>query len=127
MTELSILTQLRSFRNELVYKVAQALKQKKREPIVTGGLSISIELVYFLKKEYRLSGRFKTNQEFESSCELISQRFFNERDYTQVKNFTSRISISKDLEIFTKDHTKITLRSGYGLYKFRFFRQNRVV
>jgi hypothetical protein len=100
MTELSILTQLRSFRKELVYKVAQALKQKKREPRVTGGLSISIELVYFLIKEYRLSGRFKTNQEFESSCELISQRFFNERDYTQVKNFTSRISISKDGKFF---------------------------
>jgi hypothetical protein len=51
MTELSILMQLTEFRKELVYEVAKALKQKKRRPIVTGGLVISIELINFLKKD----------------------------------------------------------------------------
>ncbi len=127
MTDISLEMQFIAFKKELIYQVAKALKQKKRQPIVTGGLVISIEIFNFLKNEYGLSGRFKLNQEFESTCELISVRFFNECDYTKIKNFTSRISINKDLEIMTKDLKKVALRSDRGLFKFRFFRQNRVV
>ncbi len=127
MTAISILMQLTEFKKELVYEVAKSLKQKKRQPIVTGGLVISSELISFLEKEYGLSGRFKINQDFESTCELISVRFFNECDYTQIRNFTTRISKNKDLIILTKDLKKITIRSAYGHFKFRFFRQHRVV
>ena len=102
MSAVPIQTQFREFRNELLYQVAGCLKQKKRHPIVSGAVVISKELFFFLKEEYGLNGRFKINEQIESTFDLIYERFFNECDHTKIKNFTSRISKNKDIEIFLK-------------------------
>ena len=97
-------------------------------PICVCKIEINDNIYNYLKKEYELNGRYKTNKMFHESFSLKRTRYFNERNYCDfdINMFQVKVFKKRPFKYFEEDMIPKQIKQP-NIFSFQFIRRKHVI
>ena len=119
--------------NKFISKInEQILKKlkysKKTSPVCIFKIDIEENIYTYLKEQFNITGRFKTNIAFHESFPLKQKRFANHRNYCDFDTGTFQVKISKrkPFNYFEEDMIRIQIKQS-PVFTCRYIRRKHVI
>lgn len=122
-------SELDFLKRQIRHIIVKFLKPKRKEvPMISFRINISNQLAAFLTEVYEISKRYCSNQNFNNSLDLISQRYLSTNNLIRIIDDSIEFKLTKKSDsIFLDSNQKKQRVKGFFVLACRFKKEEVVI